>query len=305
MVFRQAGPYLEAAWRVGVAAVIRYLLDPTLGPTILPLAPFYGAIALTAWRLGLGPGIFSVCPGFTVGRLLFMSSQGSLAVQFVSALLFAASSLVILASVESLHRAKRRIEAQELELRIANEQKVRFLATLSHELRNHLTSMRLAVDLIGLRSDAATSEMHDVLNRQIRLMNRLVDDLLDMAHVQTGTLSVHLLPCDLQTVLVDAQEVARSKIGTAGQHLEVNVPEGSVEVIGDAARLTQVVGNLLVKPISSRRTMAASISNCGRNLHGPTSKYPIRESDSPRSRSVPFLSCSRRASPEYTLDRLD
>jgi signal transduction histidine kinase len=142
-----------------------------------------------------------------------------------------------------LAEAGRRAEA----LREADRRKDEFLATLAHELRNPLAPLRNAVEI--LRTAQATPEMHgralDMMERQLRQMVRLVDDLLDVSRITTGKLMVHRQVFDLRAALRDALETVRPFIDSRGHALELKVDEAPLPVDGDEARLAQVIGNLL------------------------------------------------------------
>jgi signal transduction histidine kinase len=142
-----------------------------------------------------------------------------------------------------LAEAGRRAEA----LREADRRKDEFLATLAHELRNPLAPLRNALEI--LRTQATTPEMRqralDMMDRQMRQMVRLIDDLLDVSRITTGKFAVRKLRIDLRDVVRDALETVRPFSETRRHALEVRVSEAPLAVDGDAARLAQVIGNLL------------------------------------------------------------
>jgi signal transduction histidine kinase len=142
-----------------------------------------------------------------------------------------------------LAESGRRAEA----LREADRRKDEFLATLAHELRNPLAPLRNAVDI--LRSEATTPEMRtralDMMERQLRQMVRLVDDLLDVSRITTGKLGVRKAVFDLRQALRDAVETVRPFVDARRHQLAIEVGEAPLLVDGDEARLAQVIGNLL------------------------------------------------------------
>jgi len=92
----------------------------------------------------------------------------------------------------------------------ADRRKDEFLAMLSHELRNPLAPIRSAVDLLGVRHDsAAGGRAVDIIRRQVEHMTRLVDDLLDVARINRGKISLDTSPLDLRALLTAAVEAAR------------------------------------------------------------------------------------------------
>ena len=139
----------------------------------------------------------------------------------------------------------------ELDLRRADRQKDEFLATLAHELRNPLAPIRTAVELIRQRqpTDAVVLRARDVIERQVSHLALLVDDLLEVSRINTGTIQLRLELLDLCAVVASVAESAGPTLRAAGRTL---VPDlGSaldrvpVMVNGDETRLSQCVLNLL------------------------------------------------------------
>ncbi|HET7341251.1 MAG TPA: PAS domain-containing sensor histidine kinase [Methylomirabilota bacterium] len=140
----------------------------------------------------------------------------------------------------------RREEAEALaeSLRAANRAKDEFLAMLSHELRNPLGTITNAVAVLErVTGDAQTRQLTEIIARQAGLLTRLVDDLLDVARVTSGKIAMRSQRVDLREVAGRCLD-ALSQSGRARQH-EVSLTGDAVPVWGDAARLEQVVGNLV------------------------------------------------------------
>jgi signal transduction histidine kinase/CheY-like chemotaxis protein len=132
-------------------------------------------------------------------------------------------------------------------LREADERKDRFLAILSHELRNPLNPIRSAVAVLRhTNSDAEQAVIaRDVIDRQVRHMARLLDDLLDISRITQNRVSLDRVPMDVGTAVNAALEVTRPMIDTARQKVTVSLPEVPLVVNADPTRLAQVVSNLL------------------------------------------------------------
>jgi signal transduction histidine kinase/ActR/RegA family two-component response regulator len=141
------------------------------------------------------------------------------------------------------------IERREAEhaLVAADRRKDEFLATLAHELRNPLAPMRTAVELMKLtpapHPDVAWAR--DVIGRQVELMARLLDDLLDVSRIVGDKLELRQQRMDLSTAIQAAVEQCRPLLDAFRHQLDVNVPAETTYVEGDAVRLGQVFGNLL------------------------------------------------------------
>jgi signal transduction histidine kinase/ActR/RegA family two-component response regulator len=129
-------------------------------------------------------------------------------------------------------------------LRQSDQRKDEFLATLGHELRNPLAPLTTGIQLLKANAQ------HDrgviaVMERQVGHLTRLVDDLLEVSRVTRGVIEVRREPTDLGFVVQSAIETSRPAIALAGHHLDVELPEESITVHGDAVRLTQIFANLL------------------------------------------------------------
>ncbi|MBX5461451.1 MAG: response regulator [Steroidobacteraceae bacterium] len=122
-----------------------------------------------------------------------------------------------------------------------------FIATLAHELRNPLAPIRSAVEVLSLgAADPQTvSRACDVIRRQLRILTRLVDDLLDISRIVRGDVELRREPLDLRSVIGTAIETARPVIEQSRHTLEVHVRNRPLPVIGDASRLAQAIVNLL------------------------------------------------------------
>ncbi|WP_343728776.1 ATP-binding protein [Duganella sp.] len=137
--------------------------------------------------------------------------------------------------------------SQTEELRAAANRKDEFLAMLAHELRNPLAPIRAAAELLKIEGADAARQARAVaiIDRQVRHMTELVDDLLDVSRVTRGLVELELLPTDLKAVVSAAVEQARPLIASRGHTLHLHVAADAAVVLGDATRLIQVVVNLL------------------------------------------------------------
>jgi signal transduction histidine kinase len=135
----------------------------------------------------------------------------------------------------------------ERQLKAADRHKDEFLAMLAHELRNPLAPIRNALQIMHRKTleDPQLVWTRDVIERQLGSLTRLVDDLLDVSRITRGKINVAREPLELRTVIARAVETVQPLIAEKGHHLEVDVPDASVNVQGDLTRLTQVVGNIL------------------------------------------------------------
>lgn len=129
----------------------------------------------------------------------------------------------------------------------ADRSKNEFLAMLAHELRNPLAPMRNASRILHMappRSEASNTAL-EVIDRQMRQMTRLIDDLLDVARITSDKLELRRERIELSEVLRIAVEMSGPAIDERELELILDAPSSSVTVDGDLVRIAQVVSNLL------------------------------------------------------------
>jgi signal transduction histidine kinase/DNA-binding response OmpR family regulator len=133
------------------------------------------------------------------------------------------------------------------EIERADQQKNRFLSMLAHELRNPLAPIRSAVDVLQLSGDNPKDIewARDVIDRQVDHLIRLVDDLLDISRVTLGKIRLHMEQLEAADLVNASVELSRPWIEKNRHQLSLSLPEQEVPLIGDRARLTQVLSNLL------------------------------------------------------------
>ncbi|MFM0758147.1 sensor histidine kinase [Paraburkholderia strydomiana] len=141
--------------------------------------------------------------------------------------------------------------AQEQKLRIDElnrslQRQAEFLATVAHELRSPLAPVRNALEVMRRSSpETDTAPLLAMIERQVVHMTRLVDDLVDGARVSAGKIELKMCQTDLRDIVDRGVELIRPQVEAANQELIIDVPGHPVNVIADATRLTQVLGNLL------------------------------------------------------------
>src|SRR6185312_5014557 len=137
-----------------------------------------------------------------------------------------------------LRRARRRVKA----LAAANRRKDEFLAALSHELRSPLASIQNALHLLSSRAgeDSAQQGAQALIERQVRRMTRLVDDLLDVSWISRGRLRLRRERIDLRRVVNNAVETLQPNIKERDHRLSIALPDSPVWLQADPWRLEQV-----------------------------------------------------------------
>jgi signal transduction histidine kinase/DNA-binding NarL/FixJ family response regulator len=159
--------------------------------------------------------------------------------------------------IDSLQNAKHQAESlnRELEQRVqdrtarlteADQRKDEFLATLAHELRNPLAPIRFALDI--LKPDAppaAAARARDVIDRQVRQLVRLVDDLLDVSRITANKIQLRREPHDLGRLMEIAVESILPLASAAEHTVDISLPPSPIHVNGDSTRLVQIFANVL------------------------------------------------------------
>ncbi|MEP7218842.1 MAG: PAS domain S-box protein, partial [Bacteroidota bacterium] len=133
------------------------------------------------------------------------------------------------------------------ELELAEQRMTEFLAMLSHELRNPLAPIRNAVYMMQLKEsdDADLAGIRDILDRQVVHITRLVDDLVEVSRVTSGTIRLRREQVDIHAVIARAAESSHPLIEERGHQLNITLPEKPILLDGDQTRLVQVFVNLL------------------------------------------------------------
>jgi signal transduction histidine kinase/DNA-binding response OmpR family regulator len=126
-----------------------------------------------------------------------------------------------------------------------------FLATLSHELRTPLNAIVGWAHLVKSNGLAAQQRERAVetIDRNARALAKLVADLIDVSRIVSGNLKIDESRVEFRQIIGDAVEAARPSADTAGLELRAELGDSPGEVLGDAARLQQVVGNLLANAV--------------------------------------------------------
>jgi len=132
-------------------------------------------------------------------------------------------------------------------LRLADQRKDEFLATLGHELRNPLAPMQAGLQLLklGNLSDPRCVRSVEVMERLLQHLVRLVDDLLEVSRITRGLVEIRTDTIDLNAVLRTAIEASRPLIDANNHELTIDLPSEPLCVAGDQVRLEQVFANLL------------------------------------------------------------
>jgi signal transduction histidine kinase len=232
--------YSAAIALVGLALALT-LVTPSLAEA--PYVLFFGATVFTAWRGGLGPGLFATGLSVLCLDFFFLHPTYALGTGLADSIRLAVF-IVVAVFLSTLHEQRRRLEES---LRRRDRLRGEHLAVVAHEMRNVLSPMTSALQLLGAAGagQEVAARSRNVLTRQVGRMTRLIDDLIDAASAEQGKLRLCTQPMDLRAVVVSTVESMRPDIEGRGHRLEVYLPGQPVVVEGDPSRLEQIIVNLL------------------------------------------------------------
>ncbi len=142
---------------------------------------------------------------------------------------------------------RRQIEDLQRNERRMNE----FLAMLGHELRNPLSPLQSALDVLELKPDdpKASTWARGVFVRQVRHLSRLVDDLLDVSRITSGKVSLRFENVDLGRIVDETIDAMRPQIEARHHTLDLHLSATPLSVRGDPTRLAQIVSNLVTNAV--------------------------------------------------------
>src|SRR5882757_6663029 len=146
-----------------------------------------------------------------------------------------------------LRLSEERLARQAEELAAADRRKDEFLAVLGHELRNPLAPLQNGLELLALGGNdrALVTHARKVMERQLRHLVRLVDDLLDVARIRSGKIVLEIERLELVAMVASAVELARPLIDARSHELHVSLPPDTLWTNADRIRLPQLLANLL------------------------------------------------------------
>lgn len=139
------------------------------------------------------------------------------------------------------------LDAQELRVaaELAHRKQKEFLAVMAHELRNPLTPIRVAAEMLGLVRRDQVPHYQAIIEHEVEHMVRMVNDLLDVSRAHTGKLRLECQIVDMTSIIDEAIDACRPAMDTRMQRFIVQAPSYALEVNGDPVRLAQILRNLL------------------------------------------------------------
>jgi signal transduction histidine kinase len=165
----------------------------------------------------------------------------------------------------------------EAQLRDLDRRKDEFLAAFVHELRNPLSPLSSAVQLIRMQPDQAdqVDELAAVMERQLAKLVRTIENAVDMFQILGGKLQLRRSQVALNDAVAVGLENSRAQINEAGLTLQTSLPQEAILVDGDSSRLSQVVNHLLVNAM--KHTSKGGTIHLSLQTEGPHAAIRIRD----------------------------
>jgi len=237
------------SWNAGAARIFGYTAQQAVGQPILLIVPpeLQAQEREILRKIGNGERLehFDTVRITRDGRRIPISLTVS-PVRDARGIIIGASKIA--RDISDRKHAEQLLRTSEEALRGADRRKNEFLALLAHELRNPLAPIRYALATVRKLGQGTEQQRRaeEIIERQVAHMSRLLDDLLDVARITHGTLSIKKAPTELTAVLGSAIEAARPVLDRKRHVLTLDLPAQAVRLEADTVRLAQVFSNLLI-----------------------------------------------------------
>lgn len=245
---RQA-QYVLATAIVLVALSVRFSLSGPFTQFAFPFIFFFPAVLATAFATSLWPSVYASFLSVALASFFFVEPlYNFIPVTQADAIGLAFFTLLLLVDCVVIHVAKQsiqRLKAAQEELRVADTRKNEFLGFMAHELRNPLSIIKNSGQLLAQGANGKAARWLEIQRDQVFQMERLTNDLLDGARLASGKMYVEMAPMDLVATVTATVEGFRLIVQSRQQSVTLHTTLESLPIVGDAARLRQVIENLL------------------------------------------------------------
>ena len=256
---RKTVPYLAALFSVAAALLLTRLLWPWIDPH--PTSLFLAAITVSAWYGGFQPSLLATALATIAVDYFFISPVHSLELSVDNSVRACVFVLVALLISWIDHARKKAIEERDQMLvreqqarqvaETVNRTKDEFLAMVSHELRTPLNVISGWVSMLrsGKLNGEAAADALERIERNARLQQHLIEDLIDVSRIASGTMRVEPRPMDVSPVIEEALRTVALAAKAKDIAIYAEYPDEAIIISGDPDRFQQVVWNLLSNAI--------------------------------------------------------
>ena len=232
-------------WNAGATRLFGYQADEMMGQTASRLSPARERQTILD-RINAGETVRQY-------ETVWLTKQGQhLDISLSAAGMHDASGKIVgvtqvIRDISQARKTQLAIKRSQDALRDADRRKDEFLALLAHELRNPLAPLVNSVELLrpAAADNPSLQRIRGMMDRQLKQLARLVDDLLDVSRISRGRFELQRAPMSLRLAVETAIEACQSHIAARGHELAMSISHEPLGVLGDFARLTQVFANLL------------------------------------------------------------
>ncbi|MBZ2208512.1 hybrid sensor histidine kinase/response regulator [Massilia soli] len=179
-------------------------------------------------------------------------------------------TLTLITSLQSVLRAR----DKQYQVRETDRRKDEFLASLGHELRNPLAPIRTSMGLLRHQfpTQPAVIKVSDVIERQVTHLTRLVDDLLDVARINSGKIELQRTNTSFSAIIGHVGELCSAAATAKRIGIDYDLPDQEVVLFADYARVVQIVANILSNaikftPVEGRIAVRACVDDCTLEIH--------------------------------------
>jgi signal transduction histidine kinase/ActR/RegA family two-component response regulator len=189
------------------------------------------------------------------GPFVMETENQSLLILQSSTAVLTLTAMALAAAMAERRRVEAALEAQKSLVEAANRTKDNFLAMLSHELRTPLSPVFLAVENLQKEwsKNAEAASALEIIRRNIRVEQHLIDDLLDVTRISKGKLALNLTSVDVHGQIRNVVETCRSEWAGKKIRMQSDLTAGDRFVVADEARFQQIVWNLVQNAIKFSR----------------------------------------------------
>lgn len=241
--------YGLAVVSTGTAMLLTRFLRGIGDSGVSPL--FFGAVLLSAWYGGLGPGLIATLLASAGAGYLLMRghafSISAIGEHFLRLIVFGVVSILASSLQDAMKRAAVASQKAKEAAEMASEAKSLFLAMVSHELRTPLSPVLMIADSLERDASLPPKILEDIrcMRKNVDLEIRLIDDLVDLTRISTGKMHLREEIVELREPIKAAIEVCAEAIRGKGLELNLDLADGESKVKGDSVRLQQVFWNLI------------------------------------------------------------